>query len=139
MAKRAMAEFRAPMTPGHNFAALELFADFFVEMLFAIGVLVDDLAVVEDGFDFLGSGLGAESECCQRSAAGVAGESPAREKPRAERGAGVAGDWLHVDMLVAAAQLEGADEKDIEKDPPGEAERIGSGGFAEVACKLNDK
>ncbi len=61
MAEGAVAELRVALTPGDDFAAIELFADFLVKLVIAGHVAIDDFAIVEDGFNFLRSRLGTES------------------------------------------------------------------------------
>ena len=60
MAEGAMAELRVALAPGDDFAAIKLLADFLVKLVVAGHVAIDDFAVVEDGFDFLRCGFGAE-------------------------------------------------------------------------------
>ena len=132
MAESAMAKLGRALAPGDDLAAFEMFADFVVELIVAGHIAVDDFAVVEDGFDFLRGGLGAESERVEWSAAGVAGKFFASEKTGAERGAGVSGDGLDVDIFEAAAQFKRADKEDVEEDATCETERIGGSGFAKI-------
>ena len=139
MAEGAMAELRAPLAPGDDFAAIELFADFFVELIIAGHIAIDDFAVVENGFDFLRCRLGAEGQGGQLCSARMAGEFLAGKKTRAERGAGVSRHGLDINIFEAAAKFKCTDEKYIQKHAAGEAERIGAGAFAEIIGKRNYK
>jgi len=62
MAEGAVAELCAALAPGDDFAAIEMPADFFLELIVAGHIAVDDFAVVEDGLDFLRSRIRAKSE-----------------------------------------------------------------------------
>ena len=138
MAESAMAKLRAPLTPGDDFAAMEMFADFFLELIVAGKIVIDDFAVVEDGFDFLRSGFGAESERSKRRAAGVTREFLTGKKACAESGAGVAGNRLDINVLEAAAKFESTDEKDVLEDPTREAKFVGCGFAAEIRGERDD-
>ncbi len=62
MAQGAMAEFGRALAPGDDFATVELFANFVVKLVVTRHVAVDNFTVVEDGFDFLSDGFGAERQ-----------------------------------------------------------------------------
>ncbi len=134
-----MAELRAALTPGDDLAAAEVFADFLLKLVVAGKIVVDDFAVVEDGLDFLRRGFGAKGERRERRAARMAGKFFAREKTGSESSAGVSGYGLDVDIFEAAAEFEGADEKDVGKDSAGEAEFVGSGFAAEICGERDDE
>src|SRR5215475_9221254 len=113
MAEGAMTKLRAALAPGDDFAAVEMFADFFLKLIVAGHIAIDDLAVVEDGFDLLRSRIGAKRKGCKRGAARMASEFLAREKAGAEGRACVTGNWLDVNILKAAAEFKGADDQNI--------------------------
>ena len=121
MAKGAMAELRAALAPGDDFSAMEMFADFFVHVIVAGHVVIDDLAIVQDSFDFLRAGFGTEGKRSERGAARVSGEFFASKKTCTESRAGVACNGLDVDIFEAAAEFEGTDEKDVGEDSAGKA------------------
>lgn len=139
MAKGAMAEFRAALAPGDDFAAIEVFADFVMNLIVAGHIAIDDFAVVEDGFDFLRGRLRAESERSEGSAAGMASEFFAREKTGADRGAGISCNGLDMNIFETAAKFQRADKEHIQKDPTGNAERICARRFAEMIGKGEDE
>src|SRR5262249_6772581 len=62
MGEGAMAELCAALAPGGDFGAVEMPADFFLKLVVAGHVTINDFAVVEDGFDFLRSRIRAKSE-----------------------------------------------------------------------------
>ena len=62
MAQGAMAEFGRTLAPGDDFAAVELFANFVVELVVTRHVAVDNFTVVEDGLDFLSGWFGTERQ-----------------------------------------------------------------------------
>src|SRR5579859_754598 len=139
MAESALAELRAALAPGDDFAAIEMFADFFLNLVVAGHVAIDNLAVVENGLDFLRSRFGSKGERGERSAAGVACEFFAGEESSAEGSARVASDGLDVNIFEATAELQSANEEDVQENTAGEA-KIVSGGFAaEIAGESDDE
>src|SRR5438309_8955424 len=139
VAEGAMAELGRTLAPGDDFAAIELLADFAVELVVARHIAIDDFAVVEDGFDFLRSGFGAKGECGEWRAAGVAGKFFAREKAGAEGGPGVSGNGLDVDTVETAAKFECAHEQHVQKNTTGEAEEVCCGGFTKILGERDDE
>ena len=138
IAECAMAEFGASLAPGDDLVALKKLNGLIDGLIFAGEIAIGNFAVVEDGFDFLGSGLHAERKTGQRSAAGVALEFFAQEISGAERGAGIAGNSLNVNTREGAAAFERVDEKNIQEDSAGKTERRGAGLLLEIGSKLED-
>jgi hypothetical protein len=56
----------------------------------------------------------------------------------AEGGSGIAGDGLDIDMVKAAAQLEGAHEQNIQKQASGEAKRTRGSALTKIGDELQD-
>ena len=59
-----------------------------------------------------------------------------REERGAERGAGVAGDRLHVDVIEGAALFERANQQDVQENAAGDAERDRAGLRLEAVGQL---
>ena len=73
-----MAEFAASLAPGDDFSAIEKLDSFLEQLVIAGRIFVNNFAVVENGFDFLRSRLGAEGKRSKRRASGTAGRFLAR-------------------------------------------------------------
>ena len=134
----AVAEFGAALAPGNDFVAQKQPCSFFNGLFFPGKIAIDDLAVVENGFHFLGAGVQSNREAGKRRAAGVPSDFLAGEISGAEGRACIAGDRLHVDALEGTACFEGVDQKNIQENAAGQAERAGVSALREIAGKLQD-
>jgi len=134
-----MAELRAALAPGDDFATVEVLANVFLELIVAGHVAINDFAIVENCFYFLRSGIGAESERCQRGTARFASESPAGKKTGAECSARISSNGLDVDIFEAASEFESTDKKGIQENATGYAKRIRAGGFTKMTSESNDE
>ena len=138
VAEGAVAEFRAALAPGDDFVAQKKPCGFLDGLFFPGKIAINDFAVVENGFHFLGAGVQAHREARKRRAAGVPGDFLAGKIRGAEGRAGIAGDGLHVDALERTAGFEGVDQKNIQENAAGQAERARIGALGEIAGKLQN-
>ena len=138
IAEGAVAEFGAALAPGDDFVAQKQPCGFLNGLFFPGKIAIDDLAIVEDGFHFLGAGMQSNRKARKRRAAGVPGNFLAGEISGAEGRAGIAGDGLHVNVLEGTPGFEGVDQKNIQENAAGQAERARVSALGEIAGKLQD-
>ena len=136
IAECAMAEFGATLTPGDDLVAAKKLNGLIDGLVFAGKIAIRDFAVVEDGLDFLGSGLHAEGEAGEGRAAGIAVEFFAEEIGGAQGSAGVARDRLNINVREGAAAFEGVNEKNVQENAAGETQGLSVGLFLKVGSEL---